>query len=79
MRTTIDIDQDVLQAAKEISRRQKRTAGSVLSELAREGLRASGSRAGTPGDDFLGFEPIASGGTLVTQELVEQLLDEDDA
>jgi hypothetical protein len=38
MRTTLDIDDDVLQAAKEIAATEGRTAGKVLSDLARKGL-----------------------------------------
>jgi hypothetical protein len=38
VRTTLDIDDDVLQAAKEIGGLQKRTTGQVLSELARKAL-----------------------------------------
>ena len=38
MRTTIDITDDVLQAAKELAAIRKQTAGEVLSELARKGL-----------------------------------------
>jgi len=38
MRTTLDIDNDVLQAAKEIAATQGSTTGKVLSELARKGL-----------------------------------------
>jgi hypothetical protein len=35
MRTTLDIDDDVLEAVKELARREKKTAGAKLSELAR--------------------------------------------
>jgi len=38
MRTTLNIDDDVLRAAKELARLRGSTAGSVLSELARHGL-----------------------------------------
>ena len=38
MRTTLDIDDDVLRAAKDLARRQKKTAGAVISALARMGL-----------------------------------------
>jgi hypothetical protein len=38
MRTTLDIDIDVLQAAKELADMQGRTTGQMLSELARKGL-----------------------------------------
>ncbi len=38
MRTTLDIDDDVLRAAKELARRERKSAGRVLSELARRGM-----------------------------------------
>jgi hypothetical protein len=38
MRTTLDIDEDVLQAAKEIAASRRVTTGQVVSELARKGL-----------------------------------------
>jgi hypothetical protein len=38
MRTTLDIDQDVLAAVKEISMSENSTAGKVLSRLARLAL-----------------------------------------
>ena len=41
MRTTVTIDDDVLQAAKEIATAQSRSLGTVLSDLARRGLAPS--------------------------------------
>ena len=38
MRTTLNIDEDVLRAAKELARREKKTAGAVISELTRRAL-----------------------------------------
>ena len=38
MRTTLDIDEDVLQAVKELAAATGRTAGQVVSDLARKGL-----------------------------------------
>ena len=38
MRTTLDIDDDVLQAVKEIAAIRQVTAGQALSQLARKGL-----------------------------------------
>jgi hypothetical protein len=38
MRTTLDIADDVLQAAKERARREGRSVGSVISDLARLAL-----------------------------------------
>jgi len=46
MRTTLDIDDDVLEAVKEIATREKMTAGAVLSKLAREAILGSGSAMG---------------------------------
>jgi hypothetical protein len=51
MRTTLDLDEDVLQAAKEIAANRRTTAGKVLSELARKGLatgKAPRVRNGVP-------------------------------
>ena len=38
MRTTLKIDDDVLGAAKEIGRRERKTAGAIISDLARRAL-----------------------------------------
>ena len=82
MRTTLDIAEDVLQAAKELARRNRTTAGQVLSELAREALSRSAGRADGPTSkrhaaEFLGFKPFPRRGGLVTDELVNQLREED--
>ena len=43
MRTTLDIDDDVLALAKEMAVKERRSAGAVLSSLAREGFHAKTS------------------------------------
>jgi hypothetical protein len=51
VRTTLDIDEDVLQAAKELATARSMTAGQALSLLARKGLaptRSGRSRNGVP-------------------------------
>jgi hypothetical protein len=51
MRTTLDIDDDVLNAVKELASARRATAGQILSELARKALRPSGTarvRNGVP-------------------------------
>lgn len=77
MRTTLDIDDDVLLAVKERARREKRTAGQVLSELARRALSAQDRR--TPGDDdgFYGFRPLPHRGRPVSNALIDQLREEE--
>jgi hypothetical protein len=74
MRTTLDIDDDVLQAAKELASRHKATTGKMLSELARKGLfhrDAEFENGGT--DDFLGFVPFPHRGGVITNELINTL------
>ena len=76
MRTTLDIDDDVLQAARDVARREKKTAGKVISELARKALGASPA-AGKAAKPFHGFRPFAKRGGIVTNELIDKLRDDD--
>lgn len=78
MRTTLDIDNDVLATAKELARREGKTAGQLASELMREALRARRRPAATGGPrrDLYGFKPIPAGGAIVTNELVDRLREE---
>jgi hypothetical protein len=74
MRTTLDIDDDVLQAAKEMARREKKTAGQVVSMLARSALVAPRGALATRGPRPLhGFRPFAARGGIVTNELIDSL------
>jgi len=78
MRTTLDIADDVLFAVKERARCEKRTAGEVISELAREaltGLHQSSTIAEEGG--FYGFEPLPHRGPAVSNALIDELLDEE--
>jgi hypothetical protein len=79
MRTTIDIDDDVLQAAKELARRQRTTAGRVISELARRGLSvgsAKGAEVREP-KALYGLRPFPSRGGIVTNEIIDRLREDD--
>ena len=84
MRTTLDLDDDVLASAQEIARREKKTAGQVLSELARRALtQHAASGPGTrsaaiphwPSGSGL---PFATRGAVVTNERIQMLRDEGD-
>jgi hypothetical protein len=78
MRTTLDIADDVLFAAKALGKKQHKTAGQVLSELARMGLNMPNQVAEPKQtEEFLGFRPLASRGVIVTNELIEQLREEE--
>jgi hypothetical protein len=74
MRTTLDLDEDVLQAAKELAAARGSTAGKVLSELARKALtpaRAARVRNGVP---LLPRRP--AGARRPTMQLVNDLRDD---
>lgn len=76
MRTTLDIDSDVLDAAKEMARRTKRTAGQVLSDLARKALVSTFSEDSSKKELINGFEILQADGRVVTGDLVQKLLEE---
>ena len=78
MRTTLDIADDVLFAVKEKAQREKRTAGEVLSELAREALtrRHPADTIAEP-ESFYGFEPFSHRGPAVSNALIDELLDDE--
>ena len=75
MRTTLDIDEDVLIAAKEIAATSNTTIGKVISELARKGLRPSKPwvkvRNGVPL-----LAPRDPTDRVVTTDFINQLRDE---
>ena len=76
MQTTIDIDEDILQAAAERARATGHTTGEVISGLARfaieiERVDRLPKRNGFP---QLEFDPTVA----VTPELIDQILDESD-
>ncbi len=73
MRTTIDLEEDVLLAAKELASKRRTTIGRVLSELARQALTRQvpvSTRDGLP------LFPVQPNAGVVTLELVNRLRDE---
>ena len=79
MRTTLDIADDVLQAAKERARREKKTAGEVISELARAALTSPqpGQPKAKEPQSHYGIRPFPKRGGIVTNELVNRLREDD--
>lgn len=82
MRTTLDIEDDVLFAAKEIARREKKSLGQIMSGLARRGLaqgpgQSSGQQSQGPRVSArlapYGIHPLPARGGLVTNELIDRL------
>jgi hypothetical protein len=74
MRTTLDIDDDVLEAAKELAAVQKTTAGQVISDLVRQAFTRP---LGTPVEYRDGFPVLPKRGGIVTSELVERLAEDE--
>jgi hypothetical protein len=77
MRTTLDIEDDVLQAAKELAQRKGGTAGQMLSQLARRGLTASSAGPGKIAITRGGVPVLPSRGEVVTLEHTRQLMDQE--
>jgi hypothetical protein len=75
MRTTLDIDDDVLAAAKELASGQKTTAGKVISDLARKALTHPADRDEPRYRNGLRLMPRTEG--IVTPEMVGRLLEDD--
>lgn len=78
MRTTLDIDDDVLAAAKAMSQRQQVSAGKALSNLARQALAGNPASPGGStqnASNAAGFRPFASRGPVVSDALVDSLRD----
>jgi len=73
VRTTLEIDDDVVAAARELAALERRSVGSVISELARRGL--------TPAqvfvDDSLPVIRLPAGSPPITPQMVRRALDED--
>ncbi len=73
MRTTVDLDPDVLQAARSIARSQGLSLGRALSDLARRGLapRREASRRGFP------VFRVSADAPVLTPEMVAEAQDDE--
>jgi hypothetical protein len=82
MRTTLDIDDDVLFAAKEIAAKERKTAGKILSDFFRRGIQsdsvdASGMEPGQPFVFKNGIPILPSRRELVTTEQIQRIMEEE--
>lgn len=78
MRTTLAIDDDVLLAVKERARRENRTVGQVLSDLARRALTGQASAsAAEQSQVFHGFMPLPHRGAAVSNALIDRLREDE--
>jgi hypothetical protein len=74
MRTTVDLEEDVLLAAKEIAKQRGNTLGKVISDLARQALTRQASISTKHGLPLFPVQPDAG---VVTLELVNRLRDDE--
>lgn len=75
MRTTLDIDADILQAAMEIAAKEKTTAGAVISRLARRGLAPQAPEGEVRIRN--GVPMLPKRNEVITLEHVQRLMDEE--
>ena len=74
MRTTLDLDDDVLQAAKELAAARRRTTGQVVSDLLRKALAPARHTRVRNGVPLLPARPHGAG--PLTMATVNRLRDE---
>ena len=78
MRTTLDIADDVLQAARELAQRESKTIGEMISDLVRRALMTPAERFSVQEPEALhGFRPFERRGGIVTNELINRLREDD--
>jgi hypothetical protein len=79
MRTTLDIDEDVLLAAKELAAKEHKSTGKMVSDLVRRGIQAGkkvpSRSAGQPYRMKNGIPVLASRGEVVTTARIRQIMD----
>ena len=89
MRTTLDIADDVLFAAKEVAQRERTSLGAVISRLARQALLAPPHAAQEvaaykhTGAEMasklkrLGIRPLPARGGIVSNEMINRIREEE--
>lgn len=83
MRTTLDIADDVLFAAKEIAHRERKSIGQVMSDLARKSFAMGSVTPEVPQSvpqvserlAQYGIKPLPARGVVISNELIDRLRD----
>ncbi|MFM8889455.1 MAG: antitoxin [Solirubrobacterales bacterium] len=73
MRTTLEIDDDVITAARELAAVEGKSLGSVVSDLVRKGLTPTK----VDSEDGIPVIRVPAGSSPITPEMVRRALDED--
>ncbi|HQV68739.1 MAG TPA: antitoxin [Thermoflexales bacterium] len=77
MRTTLNLDKDVLEAARALAEQRRVPVGEVISDLARRGLSSDSKKPAKIRNGIRLF-PVRPNSASATPELVKQLLEETD-
>ncbi len=72
-RTTLDIDDDVLLAAKELPKAADKTAGKVISDLVRKSLTATPVCTAEAPKAIYGIRPFPRRGGIVTNDMINKI------
>ena len=76
MRTTLDIDKDVLQAVKELASYERTTAGRVISDLAKRGLKQP-TKPGVREKVRHGIRMLPNRDEIITNAHIDKIRNED--
>jgi hypothetical protein len=77
MRTTLDIDDDILRIAKDRAKAEDKSAGRVISDLVRKALQDTGARLEMCEIEIRdGIPVLPSQSVVVAKELVDELIEE---
>lgn len=78
MRTTLNIDDDILAAIKDLAQKERVSAGRILSRLARESLTSRNFQQGSSAQKSVaGFRPFPPREKIVCNDQVDRLRDEE--
>ncbi|KOR33157.1 hypothetical protein TI05_02785 [Achromatium sp. WMS3] len=76
MRTSLNLDDDIIKITKELAQREKISIGQLISRLLREML-LQGSKCSEDVKNAAGFRPFTNGKQLVNNQQVNALREED--
>lgn len=78
MRTTIDIDSDLLLAVKERARAERKSAGRVVSNILRNSLNGTSNRSDEKSVYKNGIRVLAPReGEVITMDHIQKIMDEE--
>jgi hypothetical protein len=78
MRTTLNIEDDILATVKELAQKERVSTGKILSRLAREALTSKNFRQdGEPRKTVAGFRPFPPREEVISNDQIDTIRDEE--